>query len=141
MIYGSLKYLQSLLEKSVTMKRKYTVLETLFGTIALNDHISLKYSSNLKSKGRFEQLVQFCVQNCPWKLNLMKNEGSYECFNIKIWGILSFLSPFAEIESEYSVFSTFLVLLGIGFVFGQFLKGIPVLKSSEHQLSPRRIHF
>ena len=74
-------------------------------------------------------------------LNLMKIEGSYEDFNIKIWGILSFLSPFAEIESEYSVFSTFLVLLGIGFVFGQFLKGIPVLKSSEHQLSHGRIHF
>ena len=38
-------------------------------------------------------------------------------------------------------FSPFLVLLGIGFIFGQFLKGIPVLKSSEPQLSPGHNHF
>ena len=74
-------------------------------------------------------------------LNLMKIEGSYEDFNIKIWGILSFLSPFAEIESEYSVFSTFLVLLGMGFILGQFLIGIPVLKSSGPQLSHGCFHF
>ena len=71
----------------------------------------------------------------------MKNEGSYEGFEGKIQGILSFLSPFAEIENGYSVFFTFLVLLGIGFIFGQFLKGISVLKSSEPQLSRGRIHF
>ena len=71
----------------------------------------------------------------------MKIEGSYEDFNIKIWGILSFLSPFAEIESEYPVFSTFLVLLGIGFIIGQFLKVIPVLKSSGPQLTCGLIHF
>ena len=39
------------------------------------------------------------------------------------------------------IFFTFLVLLGIGFIFGQFLKGIPVLKSSEPQLSPGHNHF
>ena len=54
---------------------------------------------------------------------------------------MSFLSPFAENENGYSVFSTFLVLLGIGFIFGQFLKGISVLKFSEPQLSHGRIHF
>ena len=34
-----------------------TVLETLFDTIALNDDYSIKYSSNLKSNGSFEQHV------------------------------------------------------------------------------------
>ena len=109
--------------------------------IALNDDYSIKYSSNLKSNDRFWKLIQFCVQNCPWKLNLMKIEGSYEGFKDKIQGILSFLSPFAEIENWYSLFSTFLVLLGIGFIIGQFLKRIPVLKSSRPQLSRGCIHF
>ena len=71
----------------------------------------------------------------------MKIEGSYEGFQDKIQGILSFLSPFAEIENWYSLFSTFLVLLGIGFIIGQFLKRIPVLKSSGPQLSRGCIYF
>ena len=54
---------------------------------------------------------------------------------------MSFLSPFAKIENWYSVFSTFLVLLGICFKFGQFLKRIPFLKSSGPQLSRGCIHF
>ena len=98
---------------------------------------SIISASNLKSNARFGKLVQFCVQNCPWKLNLVKIEGSYEGFKEKIQGILSFLSPFAEIENWYSS----LVLLGIGFIIGQSLKEIPVLKSSGPQLSHGHIHF
>ena len=56
-------------------------------------------------------------------------------------GIFSLISAFAEIENWYSVFSTFLVLFGIGFKFGQFLKRIPVLKSSGPQLSRGCINF
>ena len=52
-----------------------------------------------------------------------------------------FLSPSAEIQSRYSVFSTFLVLLGNSFKFGQFLKSIPVLKSSGPQLSHGHTYF
>ena len=40
-----------------TCESSTTVLETLFDTIALNDDYSIKYSSNLKSNGSFEQLV------------------------------------------------------------------------------------
>ena len=54
---------------------------------------------------------------------------------------MSFLSPIAEIQSGYSVLSIFLVLLGNGFIFGQFLKSIPVLKSLGPQLSHGHIYF
>ena len=74
-------------------------------------------------------------------LNLVKYDGSYEGLKIKIKGISSFLSPSTEIENRYSVFSIFLVLLGNGFIFGQFLKSIPVLKSSGPQLSHGHIYF
>ena len=74
-------------------------------------------------------------------LNLIKNCGSYEVFKIKSKGI--FPSSFAEvvIENKKWVFSTFLVLLGIGFIFGQFSKAIPVLKSSKPWLSDGYIQF
>ena len=39
--------------EKMNMFRYTTVLETLFGTIALNDDFSTKYSSNLKSNSRF----------------------------------------------------------------------------------------
>ena len=42
-------------------KTVYTVREQLFDTIALNDDISIKSSSNLKSNDRFGKLIQFCV--------------------------------------------------------------------------------
>ena len=74
-------------------------------------------------------------------LNLVKYEESYEGLKIKIKGISSILSPFTEIENRYSVFSIFLVLLRNGFIFGQFLKSIPVLKSSGPQLSHGHIYF
>ena len=74
-------------------------------------------------------------------LNLVKYDGSYEGLKIKIKGISSFLSPSTEIENRYSVFSIFLVLLRNGFIFGQFLKSIPVLKSSGPQLSHGHIYF
>ena len=74
-------------------------------------------------------------------LNLVKYDGSYEGLKIKIKGISSFLSPSTEIENRYSVFSIFLVLLGNGFIFGQFLKIVPVLKSSGPQLSHGHIYF
>ena len=99
------------------------------------------YYSNLKSDSRFGQLIEFYVQNCPWMLNLVTYDGSYEGLKIKIKGISSFLSPSTEIENRYSVFSIFLVLLGNGFIFGQFLKSVPVLKSSEPQLSHGHIYF
>ena len=35
----------------------------------------VKFSS--RSNDRFE-VVQFCVQNCPWKLNMIKIIGVYE---------------------------------------------------------------
>ena len=74
-------------------------------------------------------------------LNLVKYGGSFEGLKIKIKGISSFLSPSTEIENRYSVFSIFLVLLRNGFIFGQFLKSIPVLKSSGPQLSHGHIYF
>ena len=74
-------------------------------------------------------------------LNLVTYDGRYEGLKIKIKGISSILSPFTEIENRYSVFSIFLVLLGNGFIFGQFLKSIPVLKSSGPQLSHGHIYF
>ena len=74
-------------------------------------------------------------------LNLVTYDGSYEGLKIKIKGISSILSPFTEIENRYSVFSIFLVLLRNGFIFGQFLKSIPVLKSSGPQLSHGHIYF
>ena len=52
-----------------------------------------------------------------------------------------FFFALTEIENRNWVFSTFLVLLVIGFIFDQFLKAIPVLKSSEPQLSDGCIHF
>ena len=52
-----------------TIHIQSTVREQLFDTIALNDDISIKYSSKLKSKGSVKKLIQFCVQNCPWKLD------------------------------------------------------------------------
>ena len=51
--------------------------------------------------------------------------------------ILSYLLSFAKIESGYSVFLTFLLLCGIGFIICQFLKAIPVLKTWGPQLSHR----
>ena len=51
----------------------FTVRGQLFDTIALNDDCGIKSSSNLKSNDIFGKLIQFCVQNCPWMLNLMKN--------------------------------------------------------------------
>ena len=74
-------------------------------------------------------------------LNLVKYDGSYEGFKIKVKGISSILSPSTEIENRYSVFSIFLVLLCNCFIFGQFLKSIPVLKSSGPQLSHGHIYF
>ena len=74
-------------------------------------------------------------------LNLVKYDGSYEGFKIKVKGISSILSPSTEIENRYSVFSIFLVLLCNHFIFGQFLKSIPVLKSSGPQLSHGHIYF
>ena len=50
-----------------------TVRKTLFCTLCLDCHFSIKTWPNLNSNGSFEQLRQFCVQNCPWKLNLVKN--------------------------------------------------------------------
>ena len=97
--------------------------------------------SNLNSNDIFGQLVKFCVQNCPWMLNLVTYDGSYEGLKIKIKGISSILSPLTEIENRYSLFSIFLVLLRNGFIFGQFLKSIPVLKSSGPQLSHGHIYF
>ena len=104
-------------------------------------HFFIIYYSNLKSNSRFGQLIEFYVQKCPWMLNLVKYDGSYEGLKIKIKGISSFLSPSTEIENRYSVFSIFLVLLCNGFIFGQFLKSIPVLKSSGPQLSHGHIYF
>ena len=104
-------------------------------------HFSIIYYSNLKSNSTFGQLIKFYVEKCPWMLNLVKYDGSYEGFKIKVKGISSFLSPSTEIENRYSVFSIFLVLLGNGFIFGQFLKSIPVLKSSGPQLSHGHIYF
>ena len=104
-------------------------------------HFSIIYYSNLKSNSRFGQLIEFYVQKCPWMLNLVKYDGSYEGFKIKVKGISSILSPSTEIENRYSVFSIFLVLLCNRFIFGQFLKSIPVLKSSGPQLSHGHIYF
>ena len=104
-------------------------------------HFSIIYYSNLKSNSTFGQLIKFYVEKCPWMLNLVKYDGSYEGFKIKVKGISSILSPFTEIENRYSVFSIFLVLLRNGFIFGQFLKSIPVLKSSGPQLSHGHIYF
>ena len=44
-------------------------------------------------------------------------------------------------RTKSGFFSTFLVLLGIGFIFGQFSKAIPVLKSSKPWLSDGYIQF
>ena len=46
-----------------------TVRKELFCTFTKDDHFSIKTWSNLKSKGSFGKLIQFCVQNCPWKLD------------------------------------------------------------------------
>ena len=59
--------------------------ETLYAPMTLSDDISIKYSPNLKSNARFWKMVQFWVENCPWKLNLMKNYGSSEGFKNVVW--------------------------------------------------------
>ena len=55
-----------------------TAREPLFDTMTLNDDICNKSSSKVKFNGRFGKLFQFCVQNCPWMLNLVKYEGRYD---------------------------------------------------------------
>ena len=88
-----------------------TVRGQLFDTIALNDDISIKSSSNLKSNDIFGKLIQFCVQNCPWKLNLIKNEGSYEGFKIKIKGFFPLYQPLLKLRTDIQFFPPFLFCL------------------------------
>ena len=81
-----------------------TVREQLFDTIALNDDISIKSSSNLQSNARFGKLIQFCVQKCPWKLNLIKNEGSYEGFKTKIKGFFPLYQHWLKLRTDIQFF-------------------------------------
>ena len=64
--------------------RYSTVREVLYAPMTSSDDFSINTWPNLNFKDNFEQLRQFCVQNCPWKLNLMKIGGSYEGFKDKI---------------------------------------------------------
>ena len=67
----------------------------------------------------------------------MKNEGSFKGLKTKIKEIF----PFEKSDHSYLVFSAFLVLPLISFISHQFPKRIPVLKSSEPQLSDGSIYF
>ena len=59
-----------------------TVRETLFGTMTSNGDFCINSSSKVKINGRFGKLIQFYIQNYPWKSYLMKNHGIYEGFKI-----------------------------------------------------------
>ena len=60
-------------KKEDTLPDIHTVRLPINVPITLNDDISIKSSSNLKSNDIFGKLIQFCVQKCPWMLILMKN--------------------------------------------------------------------
>ena len=71
-------------------------------------HFSINIWSNLNSNYIFGQLVKFCVQNCPWMLNLVKNEGSYEGFNVQM---CSFFHLVLKFKADIQFFPHFLFCL------------------------------
>ena len=76
-----------------------------YSALLKNINFSINIWSNLNSNGIFGQLVKFCVQNCPWMLNLIKNEGSYEGFNVEM---CPFFLPLLKISVDIQFIPFFL---------------------------------
>ena len=115
----------------------HTVLETLYAPIALLMNSTSLSPIILNSMTVLDSWLNSAFKSVPgswiwWKLKAVMKLFSQN--------YREFFSPCWHWEWMFS-FPPFLVLLCIAFIFGQFLKGIPVLKSSEPQLSPGHNHF
>ena len=114
-----------------------TVLETLYAPITLLMNSTSLFPIILNPMTVPDSWLNSAFKSVPgsriwWKLTAVMKllSQNYREFSPPCW----------HWEWMFS-FSPFLVLLVFGFIFGQFLKGIPVLKSSEPQLSPGHNHF
>ena len=106
-------------------------------TLLKIDDLFPNHCWNLKSYNIFWKPVKFCIKNVLRHKIWWKDNRVYKEFKKNACTFL----PLAENKNWNWLFSTFLVLLDIDFIFDQFMKAIPVLKSSEPKLSDGSIHF